>query len=64
LRHRCNLNQINPSLFSQLQSLSNTCYPKCFAVFSNQSNFRCVDLFVNALRLLQCDGLAPCSDKN
>ncbi len=64
LRHRGNLNQINASFFSQLQGLSDSCYAECLSVFPNQSNFGCVDLFVNALRLLQCDGLAPCSDKN
>ena len=32
--------------------------------FTYQSNFRCVNFFVNALRLLQCDGSTPCFDKN
>jgi len=32
--------------------------------FTDEPNFGCVDLFVYALRLLQCDGSAPYSDKN
>lgn len=64
LRHRSNLNQINPRLFGQLQSLTDGRDSERLTFFTYQSNFRCVDLFVNALRLLQCDGSAPCADKN
>jgi len=35
LRHWSNLNQINASLFSQLQGLSDSCYPECLSVFPN-----------------------------
>ena len=59
LRHRSNLNQINASLFGQLQGLSDSGYAECLSIFANQPNLGCVDLFVNALRLLQCDGSAP-----
>ena len=35
-----------------------------FSAFTNQPDFRGVDFFVYALRLLQCDGFAPRVDKN
>ena len=64
LSHRCNLNQINPCFFSQLQSLSDAGNTQRLTIFADEPNFRCVDLFVYALRLLQCDGSAPYPDKN
>ena len=64
LGHRRDLNQINARLFSQLQSGSYTYDPERFALYTYETNFWCVDLFVNALRLLQCDGPAPCSEIN
>jgi hypothetical protein len=64
LRHRRNLNQINSGLFGQLQGFSDTGNPQRLTFYTDQSNFRCVDFVVNALRLLQCDGSAPYADKN
>ena len=64
LRHRCNLNQINSRFLGQYQGFADALDAERFSVFTNQPDFRGVDFFVYALRLLQCDGFAPYSDKN
>lgn len=64
LCHRRNLNEIYAGFLSQLQGLTDAHYSERFTFHTYQSNFRCVNFFVNALRLLQCDGFAPCVDKN
>jgi len=64
LRHWRDLDKINSRFFSQLQCCSDAYDSELLTFFADQANFRCVDLFVRAVRLLQCDGLAPRFDKN
>jgi hypothetical protein len=47
-----------------MQCLTNADDSQCFSFGADQANFRGVDFLVDAMRLLQCDGLAPYSDKN
>ena len=63
LRHRGNFHQINACFFGQEQRLPDAHDAKRLSFYADQANLRCVDFFVDALRLLQCDGLAPCSEK-
>jgi hypothetical protein len=46
-----------------MQRLPNADDSQRFSFGSDQADFRGVDLFVDAMRLLQCDGLAPFFDK-
>jgi hypothetical protein len=64
LGHRGNLDQVDSRFLGQCQCCPDTHDSQLLAIQPDEPNFRCVDFFVNALRLLQCDGSAPCFDKN
>ena len=64
LSHGRDLYEIHTGFLSQLQGLTGAHDSQRFTFYTYQSNFRCVNFFVNALRLLQCDGLAPRVIKN
>ena len=64
LRQRSDLDQIYPGFFCQMKRLPSAHDPECFPFDADQSDFRGVYLFVDAMRLLQCDGFAPCPNKN
>jgi hypothetical protein len=64
LRHRSDLDQVDSRFLSQRQCCPDTHDSQLLAVQADETDFRCVDFFVNALRLLQCDGSAPSFDNN
>jgi hypothetical protein len=64
LRQRSYFDQIHTGFFRQMQCLPDADDPQRLPLDADQADFGGVDLFVDAMRLLQCDGWAPFSIKN
>jgi hypothetical protein len=56
---RCDFHQIQACFLGQIIGLTGTYDPQLFALSANQTDFRRVDFFIEAMRLVQSDGKTP-----
>jgi hypothetical protein len=64
LRQRSDFDKIHAGFLGQMLGLPDADDSQRLALDADQADFGGIDLFVDAMRLLQCDGLAPFSGKN
>jgi hypothetical protein len=64
LRQRSYFDQVDTGFLCQMECLPDTRYSKRFAFGSYEPDLGSIYFFVDAVRLLQCDGFTPCLDKN